>query len=844
MAIPAEARDRLGWQAQPRAAQLYVVAVIAAGVCTAIAFFPREWPPVPIFVALVAASCLTSIWKVNLPIPLSSGSTLSVSYAADLTALLLLGPRYAMLVALAGAWTQCTFNVKQSYPLYRTAFSVAAEAITMAATGVPYTAWGGSIGPLEFEPVAKPVVGAIAAYFVVNTGLVAGAIALSTHQSMIKIWREDFFWSVASFVVAGSAGAGAAIIIARGQHWLAFLTLMPVYLAYRTYSIFIGRLDDERRHVEETRRLHHEAVAALLQARQSEQALADENERLGVMLRSIGDGVIASDLDGTVLLINNAAEALTGWRRDEALGQPLASVFQNVDPDTRKRCVSSIPALIGAGDPSGTRRSTVLVARDLTERPIEECAAPLRDGAGRTIGMMLAFRDISDALRAQEERARASRLDSLGLLAGGIAHDFNNILLAIMGNISMARATIQPGAGAATSLAEAEHACARARQVTWQLLTFSKGGVPVKKTVAIARVLEEAASLARMTMAGRGTAAAALAEAEQACVRARQITWQLLTFSKGGVPVKKTVAIARVLEEAAALTLRGSNVTCALDLSPDLWPIEADDTQLVQVFTNLLINAQQAMPHGGVVTVRAENVFELASKTQHALRVDAGAYVRVSIADRGIGIPKEHLARIFDPYFSTKQRGSGLGLATTYSIIKNHGGLIGVESRLGQGTTMEVQFPAPALGDDRDARALVVAAGHGRPRVLVMDDEASIRTLVANMLEFLGYDAEIVDNGSAAVERFKRAVGNRHPFDAVMLDLVVPGDMGARETIAHLTEVDPAVRAIVVSGYVQDTAVASFRDYGFVAAMHKPYTLQDLRATLETVITSPTCRIH
>jgi PAS domain S-box-containing protein len=786
MAITTAAPDRLEWQALPRTAQLYVVAVIAAGVGAVIVFFPREWPPVVMFAALVIASCLTSIWKVNLPMPLSSGSTLSVSYAADLTALLLLGPRYALLVALAGAWTQCTFNVKRSYPLYRTTFSVAAEAITMAVTGLAYIALGGRVAPLDFEAVAKPIVGTIAAYFVVNTGLVASANALSTGQSLARIWRQDFLWSAASFLVAGSAGAAAAVVIARGQHWLAFLTMMPVYLVYRTYSIFIGRLDDERRHVDETRRLHGETVAALLQARQSEQALADENERLGVMLRSIGDGVIATDLDGTVLLINNAAEALTGWGRDEALRQPLASVFQNVDPDTRKRSVNSIPALLGSGDDSGTRRSTVLVARDLTERPIEECAAPLRDGEGRTIGMILAFRDISDALRVQEERTRAGRLASLGLLAGGIAHDFNNILMSIMGNVSMARATMPQAASAAT----------------------------------------------------------ALAEAEQACVRARQITWQLLTFSKGGVPVKKTVAIARILEEAASLTLRGSNVTCAFDLSPGLWPIEADEAQLVQVFTNLLINAQQSMAHGGVIAVRAENVFELTGRSQHALRVEAGAYVRVSVTDQGIGIPKEHLPRIFDPYFSTKQRGSGLGLATTYSIIKNHGGMIGVDSRLGRGTTMEVHFPASAMSDERDAPALVVAAGHGRPRVLVMDDEASVRTLAANMLEFLGYDAEIVDNGSAAVERFKRAVGNHRPFDAVMLDLVVPGDMGARETINQLTGVDPAVRAIVVSGYAQDAAVSSYRDYGFVAAMNKPYTLQDLRATLETVITSPSCRIH
>src|SRR5262249_22242744 len=160
-------------------------------------------------------------------------------------------------------------------------------------------------------------------------------------------------------------------------------------------------------------------------------------------------------------------------------------------------------------------------------------------------------------------------------------------------------------------------------------------------------------------------------EAEQACVRARQITWQLLTFSKGGVPVRKTVVVGRILEEATSLALRGTNVICTFDVAPDLWPIEADDAQLVQVFTNLLIKAQQSMPSGGIVTIRGENVFELTGKSQHALRVEAGAFVRVSIADRGIGIPREHLSRIFDPYFSTKHRGSGLGLATTYSIVKN-----------------------------------------------------------------------------------------------------------------------------------------------------------------------------
>ncbi|HEV3139411.1 MAG TPA: ATP-binding protein, partial [Vicinamibacterales bacterium] len=685
-----------------------------AGAAAAIAYAPRTMPPLALFAALLIASCLTSAWKVTLPIPLASGSTLSMSYAADLTALLLVGTGPAMLIAIGGAYMQCTWRVKRPYPLYRTAFSLAAEAISMAATGAAYASFGGHVPPLEWLPLAKPLVVAIATYFTVNTGLVATAIALSTNQSPFRTWCDDFLWSGVSFMVAGTAGGAAALVVAHGHAWAGVLLAMPVYLVYRTYLVFVGRLADERRHAEETRRLHGEAVDALEQARRSQEALAEEKERLVVMLRSIGDGVIATDLDGTILLINNVAETLTGWPRDEAIGRSLSAVFQNVDPETCQRHDNSVAAVTHLNGCCSARRSSILIARDLSERPIEECAAPLRDGTGAAIGMVLVFRDITGALRAQEERSKASRLSSLGLLAGGIAHDFNNILMSIMGNIS----------------------------------------------------------LARVTMTGRGASSSALIDAEQACVRARQITWQLLTFSKGGVPVRKPVEVARVLEEAASLALRGSNVTCAFELAPDLWTIDADEGQLIQVFTNLLINAQQSMPHGGAVTIRAENTFELTSRSEHALHVEPGPYLRVSVIDKGIGIPPEHLPRIFDPYFSTKQQGSGLGLATTHSIVKTHGGFIGVESQLGRGTTIGVHFPAPIAAARSDARALVVtssAGGHARPRVLVMDDEASVRTLAANMLKFLGYDAEVVESGQAAVDRFKRARATGHPFDAVML---------------------------------------------------------------------------
>ena len=246
MTAPTGQADRL-----PREAQVYVALVIASGTILLAVYWPRQLSQPALAAFLVLASCLTSVWKINLPIPLTSGSTLSVSYAANLMALLLAGPRVALPVAAAGALTQCTFAVKRRYPAYRTAFSVAAEVVTMAVTGAVYLAAGGTIGPLQFSPILGPLAGAIATYFVVNTGLVAGAIALSTGRSAWTVWREDFSWSATSFMVAGGAGALAAVVIVRGEEWKALFLLAPVYLTYRTYLVFTARLEEERRHNEE-----------------------------------------------------------------------------------------------------------------------------------------------------------------------------------------------------------------------------------------------------------------------------------------------------------------------------------------------------------------------------------------------------------------------------------------------------------------------------------------------------------------------------------------------------------------------------------------------------------------
>jgi nitrogen-specific signal transduction histidine kinase/CheY-like chemotaxis protein len=416
----------------------------------------------------------------------------------------------------------------------------------------------------------------------------------------------------------------------------------------------------------------------------------------------------------------------------------------------------------------------------------------LCDDHGHTIGMVLVFRDITDALKVMEERARANKLSALGLLAGGMANDFNNILTSIIGNISLARTTMP-----------------------------------------------------------ENDAAGALTDAQRACIRARHLTWQLLTFSKGGIPTRKEVTLAHVLADSVATALRGSNLHHTLDIAEDLWAVDADEAQLVQVFTNILLNAKEATLQGGSIAIRASNAVETDDRLEHALRVAPGRYVRVSVTDTGAGIPPGHLAKIFDPYFTTKEGGSGLGLATTHSIVKNHGGFVTVESRPGCGTTMVISVPAAAvdrmvesLGSVSSAKMLAGARRPRKQRVLVMDDEPDIRRVTGSMLEFLGYQAEVVETGTVAVERFRQAIEKGKPFDVVLLDLIVPGGMGGRETIDRLSRLEPSVKAVLVSGYVQQSGMAEYRNCGFGAVITKPFTLDELSTTLRSVLAPTAARVH
>ena len=516
------------------------------------------------------------------------------------------------------------------------------------------------------------------------------------------------------------------------------------------------------------------SIFDITEHRRAETDLAAEKERLAVTLRSIGDGVITVDVEGKISLVNEVAEKLTGWRHSLAYGRPLTEVFRVMDNKTREFCSEPLTRLLATGYIVELPHYAVLVAKDRAERVIQSSAARIHGRNGVDLGAVLVFRDITEQRAIFEEALRAEKLDSLGILAGGIAHDFNNILTAILGNLSLAKLHCSPGD----------------------------------------RLFPR------------------LDEAEKASLRAKDLTHQLLTFAKGGAPLKHTASLRDLIKDSATFALRGANVRCEFHLAPDLWPAEVDEGQISQVVHNLAINAVQAMPDGGVVTMTAENV-TIESGDPSSLK--PGRYLRICIQDRGVGIAPEHLPHIFDPYFTTKQKRSGLGLATSYSIVKKHEGLITVESEAGKGTRFCIFLPA----SDRavaQAPAPKARAPRGKGRVLVMDDEDLIRELAVTGLSHLGYQVDTVADGAEALRVYREARESGQPFAAVIMDLTVPGGMGGREAIKQLLIMDPGAKAIVSSGYSNDAVMANYRQFGFKGVVAKPYKIEELAEAVNTLV--------
>lgn len=511
----------------------------------------------------------------------------------------------------------------------------------------------------------------------------------------------------------------------------------------------------------------------ITERRKAQDALAEEKERLAVTLRSIGEAVITTDIEGDIVLMNKAAEKLTGWTQQEAVGLPLHEIFNVVYEKTLKPCENPVESVLVSGEIVERSKPAVLIAKDGSKILVADSGAPIRDRMSRVVGVVLVFRDVTLEQRMKEELFRARKVESIGLLAGGIAHDFNNILTAITGNISLVKSHVDPGD----------------------------------------KIFDR------------------LGAAEKACERAQNLTQQLITFSKGGAPIRRTASVADILADTVGFVLKGSNVKCELSVPDDLWLADIDEGQISQVIGNLVINADQAMVDGGTMTVRAENMTAGAAD----MSLKEGDYVKVSVEDKGVGIPPENIAKIFDPYFSTKEKGSGLGLASTYSIVKNHDGLVTVDSQLGRGSTFSVFLPASGKKMAREAKAPKKVIIHGTGRVLIMDDEETVRNTLSSMLEFMGYEPELTEDGKEAVDIYQQAMAEGRSFAAVILDLTVPGGMGGQEAIRELLALDPEVRAIVSSGYSSDSVMADYRAYGFCGVIVKPYDMRELSHALAEV---------
>ena len=398
--------------------------------------------------------------------------------------------------------------------------------------------------------------------------------------------------------------------------------------------------------------------------------------------------------------------------------------------------------------------------------------------------LLVTVRDATEERRRDEARQREEKLQSLGVLAGGIAHDFNNALTAIMGHITLAR---------------------------------------------------QADDTERDEMLGG---------AEAAARGAARLTAQLLAFAKGGKPVRRSADLARLVRDAASLAGAGSHMRIEFDLPDDLWPSRVDSGQFSQVVSNIVINAQQATGEGGRLLVRATNVtgdlpvaLGLSTSLEAAGREGATRYVRIDFEDNGTGIPEAIRSRVFDPYFTTKSAGSGLGLATAFAICRNHGGTLTFETRDGVGTTFSAYFPAtteaPAPPAPRSAES-----PDGSGRILVLDDEPLVRKILTRMLSQWGFDVEDAADGQVAVERYLERQREGRPFDLLIMDLTIPGGMGGRQAITEILRHDPRARAIVASGYSDDPTMANYREAGFLAALAKPFQREELAEVVNTVLGS------
>lgn len=517
------------------------------------------------------------------------------------------------------------------------------------------------------------------------------------------------------------------------------------------------RYADLRQMAEQANRMLHEKQVAKLNLR-------NEKERFKELTEHLPVGVFEADLDLNLTYVNRKGLAIFGYTvEDLAHGLNGLDMFVSEDRTKVRNNVSRRMQSVHS-----EMNEYLGLRKDGTTFPVVSHSS-LIESEGKMIGIRGFIADISERKYRDEEQLKLKKLESVGVLAGGIAHDFNNLLAGLFGNIEMAK----------RSLPEDHKA--------WRYLNT----------------------------------------AGQSLENATNLTQQLLTFAKGGEPIKEIIPIGNLLEDATQFSLRGSNVRLQSQISADLYPVNADRGQLNQVISNLVINARQAMPEGGILLLRAEN---------HG----AGDQreIRISFRDQGTGIAPQYLDKVFDPYFTTKQQGSGLGLASCYSIVSKHGGRITVESELNQGSTFTIYLPAatPELegGSLPEQQSDDAANGEARSvRVLLMDDEETIREICGEMLKDMGHQVSYAVDGEDALEKYRAALRCGRAFDIVISDLTIPGGMGGQELVQELFHLDPHAKIIVSSGYATDPVMANYRQYGFHGRVAKPYHFAELQKIIE-----------
>ena len=503
--------------------------------------------------------------------------------------------------------------------------------------------------------------------------------------------------------------------------------------------------------------------------------LEKKEKKLNNITSNVAEGIYTLDLNGCLTYMNPEAERLLGWEERELLNKKIHNIihFKKADGSL---CAEE-DCLLYKSIKEGKRyysNEEIFVRKDGTEFPVSLLSSPIINN-GQVVGSISIFRDMSISKKFEEEILRIQKLESIAALTKGISHDFNNLLTAIMGYISLSKSELKP------------------EDRIYNYLSI----------------------------------------AENACVNAKNLMYQLVVFAKGSDLVKKKIDIRSLLIDTAYLSVSGSNCNIDFSISDDLWLVEIDEAQIKQVINNIIMNACEAMPGGGTISITADNFIKGESD---ALPLKNGKYVRIAIKDQGIGISKDNMKKIFDPYFTTKNldfnKGVGLGLAVSYAIMKRHDGYIYAESEIGKGSIFYLFIPAIEIITEKSNIQTIPDL---QMRIFLVEDEEMVGSVTKDMLEHIGYSVDFVHNGEEAIDLYKKAMKSGKAYFAVILDLTICKGMGGKETIKQLINIDPNINAIITSAYTDDPVMINFRDYGFKAALKKPYDIITLEEVFKKI---------